>query len=79
MSRPVTYPKSRTTTAIRFGEELHDALVAAAADRDISMNLLVNKLCEYGLPRLRPTAPASLFVDDTPVTESLPVTGGPNW
>lgn len=45
---------SRTTTAIRFPAELHDALAAAANERDLSMNYLVVKAVEDFLPRLVP-------------------------
>lgn len=46
--------KKRTTTAIRFPAELHEALRTAAEDRDLSINYLVVKACEDYLPRLIP-------------------------
>jgi hypothetical protein len=52
------------TTALRFPPELHDQLRAAADERGMSINSLVIHLVEYGLPRLRPASPASLFLDD---------------
>lgn len=46
--------RARTATAIRFKPELHDALIAAADERDVSINWLVNKAVEDFLPRLIP-------------------------
>jgi predicted HicB family RNase H-like nuclease len=46
--------KPRTTTAIRFDPELHKQLVAAAEDRDLSVNYLVNEAVREFLPRLIP-------------------------
>jgi hypothetical protein len=51
----------RTTTAIRFNPELHAELVAAAEARQMSLNALVNALCDHGLDLLAP--PAGLFKD----------------
>ena len=47
-------PKSRTATAIRFPEAMHDELVRAAEERDLSVNYLVVKAVEDYLPRLIP-------------------------
>jgi hypothetical protein len=47
--------KSRTTTAIRFPEELHEQLRIAAEERDLSINYLVVKAVEDFLPRLVPS------------------------
>ena len=44
----------RTTTAIRLPDDLHDRLVAAAAERDVSANFLVNKAVAQFLDRLIP-------------------------
>jgi predicted transcriptional regulator len=44
----------RTATAVRFRPEVYEALAAAAAERDVSMNWLVNKAVEDYLPRLLP-------------------------
>jgi hypothetical protein len=54
----------RTTTAIRFPSDIHDQLRAAADERGMSINSLVVHLVEYGLPRLLPAGPSSLFVED---------------
>ena len=47
-------PKSRTTTAIRFPDEVHDRLKAAADERDLSINFLVVKAVEEFLQHLVP-------------------------
>lgn len=47
-------PKQRTATAIRFPEEIHDQLVRAAEERDLSVNYLVVKAVQDFLPRLIP-------------------------
>ena len=36
--------KPRTATAIRFAPEVHEALVAAAEERGLSINYLVQRL-----------------------------------
>lgn len=46
--------KARIATAIRFRPDLHDALVAAAEEREVSVNWLVNRAVEDFLPRLIP-------------------------
>lgn len=46
--------KQRTTTAIRFPDELHERLKTAAEERDLSINYLVVKACEELLERLVP-------------------------
>jgi predicted HicB family RNase H-like nuclease len=46
--------KSRTTTAIRFPEALHEQLKVAADERDLSINFLVVKAVEDFLERLLP-------------------------
>lgn len=46
--------KARTTTAIRFPDELHEQLKTAAEDRDLSINFLVVKAVEEFLERLIP-------------------------
>lgn len=53
MARPREYPR-RTGTAIRFSPELHERLGKAAAERDLSVNFLVNRACEQFLDRLIP-------------------------
>ncbi len=49
-------PDSRKNgvTGIRFSSELHEALTNAAAERDISVNKLVNMAVADFLPRLIP-------------------------
>lgn len=47
-------PKARTATAIRFPENLHDELVQAAEERELSVNFLVVKAVKDFLPRLIP-------------------------
>jgi predicted transcriptional regulator len=47
-------PKSRTTTAIRFPDPLHERLKEAADERDLSINFLVVKAVEDFLDRLVP-------------------------
>ena len=46
MAKPMT---SRTFTAILFPDELFDRLASAAAERDLSINWLVNKAVEQFL------------------------------
>ena len=53
MSRPTTYGE-RNGTAIRFEKELHEQLKAAAAERDVSINWLVNRACRAFLAQLVP-------------------------
>lgn len=45
---------ARTSTAVRFKPEIHERLVAAAEERDLSINWLVNRACEEFLDRLIP-------------------------
>lgn len=49
-------PKQRTTTAIRFPDELHERLKSAADERDLSINFLVVKAVEEFLDRLVPAS-----------------------
>lgn len=46
--------KPRTATAIRFPDELHEQLVKAAEERDLSVNYLVVRAVQDYLPRLIP-------------------------
>lgn len=46
--------KSRTATAVRFDPDLHERLKQAAAERDLSVNFLVNLAVRELLPRLVP-------------------------
>ena len=52
--------KQRTATAIRFPEELHEQLVQAAEERDLSVNYLVVKAVQDFLPRLIPAEELTL-------------------
>ena len=52
--------KTRTATAIRFPDAIHDELVQAAEDRDLSVNYLVVKAVEEFLPKLIPAQEFSL-------------------
>jgi len=45
---------ARTSTGVRFRTDLHERLVAAAEERDLSVNWLVNKAVEDFLDRLIP-------------------------
>ena len=47
-------PKPRTTTAIRFPDELHERLRVAAEERDLSINWIVVKAVEDFMDRLIP-------------------------
>ena len=46
--------RTRTTTAIRFPDELHEQLRRAADERDLSINYLVVKAVQQFLPNLIP-------------------------
>jgi predicted transcriptional regulator len=46
--------KQRTSTAIRFPDDVHAELKAAARDRDLSVNFLVVAAVRDFLPRLMP-------------------------
>lgn len=46
--------KARTSTAIRFPPDLHDALAEAAEERGLSVNFLVVAAVRDFLPRLIP-------------------------
>jgi predicted HicB family RNase H-like nuclease len=46
--------KQRTTTAIRFPDQLHEQLKNAAEERDLSINFLVVRACEEFVERLLP-------------------------
>lgn len=46
--------KRRTSTGVRFEPELHERLSEAAADRDLSVNFLVNLAVRELLDRLIP-------------------------
>lgn len=42
----------RISTAIRFDPQLHEALKETAAELQVGLNWLVNRLCEEGLERM---------------------------
>jgi len=55
VSRPRTFDERRVATAVRLPESVHRRLHQAAAERDVSANLLVTRaVCDY-LDRLPPT------------------------
>lgn len=53
MGRPREY-QDRVETGLRLPKDLHDRLVAAAAERDVSVNLLVTKAIDVYLDHLVP-------------------------
>ena len=59
MARPRTYQERRIATAVRLPESVHRRLHEAAANRDISANLLVTRAVTDFLDRL-PTAESAL-------------------
>lgn len=58
MGRPRTYPEARVATAVRLPESVHRRLHEAAADRDVSANLLITRAVTELLDRLPPAAVA---------------------
>jgi predicted HicB family RNase H-like nuclease len=60
----------RVVTAVRFPEEIHNALLEAADERDVSINYLVNKAVEYFLPRLIPADELTLVRGSVGVQET---------
>lgn len=67
MARPREYPP-RSGTTIRFAPDLHDRLVAAARERDLSANFLANRAVEEFLDRLIPVDELR-FTRDTPTNK----------
>ena len=63
MSRPKTQPDDRVATQIRLNKELHDGLVVAAGERDLSVNWLVNAAIKEYLDRLIPVSELRLTRD----------------
>jgi len=55
MARPRIFHEERVTTAVRLPQSVHRRLRQAAADRDVSANLLVTRAVTEFLDRL-PTA-----------------------
>jgi len=62
----MTLPKDKSKVAqgIRFPNELHEKLIAAAEERDLSVNYLVVKAVEDFLPRLIPVEEFTLVRKD---------------
>ncbi len=54
MGRPRTYAETRVATAVRLPESVHRRLHEAAADRDVSANLLITRAVTELLDRLPP-------------------------
>lgn len=54
MARPRRYSEARVATAVRLPVSVHRRLHAAAADRDVSANLLVTRAVTEFLDRLVP-------------------------
>lgn len=54
MSRPKTHKTKRTSTAIRFPDHIHQRLIEAAAEWELSVNWLVNRAVADFLDRLIP-------------------------
>ena len=54
MGRPRVHASPRSATAVRFPTELLEALHAAADERDVSVNWLVNRAVVDFLSRLLP-------------------------
>jgi len=59
MARPRLYGENRVATAVRLPESIHRRLHDAAADRDVSVNLLIVRAIGEFLERL-PSAEATL-------------------
>jgi predicted transcriptional regulator len=55
MGRPKLYPDQRVATAIRLPPDLHQALRREAAERDVSVNLLVTRAVTEFVGRLHGT------------------------
>ena len=54
MARPKVYDEERVATAVRLPRSLHEQLHAAAEERQVAANLLVEKAVETFLARLTP-------------------------
>lgn len=62
--RPKQYHEKRITTAIRFPESLHQRLLEAATERDLSKNWLTVRAVEEFLDRLIPVDELKLTKDE---------------
>lgn len=56
MARPREYDQPRVSTALRLPSDLHARLRAAATEREVSVNLMVERACIDYLARLTPVA-----------------------
>lgn len=54
MARGTSNQEPRVTTAVRLSESLHERLLEAATERDVSVNLLVSRAVDDFLGRLVP-------------------------
>lgn len=54
MARPTKHHEKRVTTAVRLTESLHARLHETAAERDVSVNLIVSRAVTEYLDRLLP-------------------------
>lgn len=66
MARPRSEPQNRTTTAVRFPQDIHETLRETADEVGVSINWLINRAVVEYLNRLelplkltRPQAPTS--------------------
>jgi hypothetical protein len=57
MPRPKLYEERRILTAVRIPESLHRQLQVAAAEREISVNLLIIRAIKNHLEHLPPLDP----------------------
>ena len=57
--------KGRRSTSIRIPPELYDQIQAAAEERDVSVNWLVNAALREFIPRLIPANELTLTRQDT--------------
>lgn len=56
--------EARTATAIRFPEDLHEELAAAAEARGVSINRIVVEAVRHALPLLRPVEDFTRLIRD---------------
>lgn len=62
--------KRRTSTGLRFPEDLHAAMTAEARARGLTLNWLVVHLCREGMERLIPASELRLTRPAAPVGEA---------
>ena len=68
MARPRIYEEERVATAVRLPRRLHEQLHAAAEERQVAANLLVEKAVESFLARLTPVEQLTGPVSQRPGT-----------